>query len=179
MIKPEQKSKFDEICLTYRQSRRGLLEYQDVCQGFAKDLVYGMIDYFDWPHNQEITYIPLGEDVDPNNRFYAISAAMQMDDDSFWHFGLELTVQEPGGSYPLPFLMSFFIKKVGPHFIVKLGPEGKEIKIHEQRRGELTPFFDAVFVQVMTFFTRDYQDAVTKGLENPGFIVLPPEADLK
>jgi hypothetical protein len=31
----------------------------------------------------------------------------------------------------------------------------------------------------MTFFTRDYQDAVTKGLENPGFIVLPPEADLK
>lgn len=173
----EAKSKYDEICFTYRKSRKMSLEYENLCQVFARDLVDGMIEYFEWPQDQEITYIPLGEELDPNNRFYALSGAMQMDDESFWHFGLELTVQEPGGSYPLPFLMSFFIKKIGPHFIVKLGPKGKEIRIHEERRGDLAPFYDAVFVQIMNFFTRQYQDAVTKGLKEPGFIMLSPTPD--
>ncbi|MGB4868915.1 MAG: hypothetical protein WBP47_02665, partial [Candidatus Promineifilaceae bacterium] len=118
----EAKTKYDEICLTYRKSRKMFLDYENLCQAFARDLVDGMIEYFEWPQNQEITYIPLGEELDPNNRFYALAGAMQMDNESFWHFGLELSVEEPCGSYPLPFLMSFFIKKVGPHFIVKLGP---------------------------------------------------------
>lgn len=73
--------------------------------------------------------------------------------------------------------MSFFIKKVGPHFIVKLGPNGKEIRIHEERRGDLTPFYDAVFVQILNFFARQYQDAVTNGLKEVGFIMLSPKAE--
>lgn len=167
-------SKYDELCQTYRQSRKLFLDYQRECQIFARDLVDGMIEYFEWPQNQEITYIPLGEELDPNNRFYALSGAMRMDEESFWHFGLELYVQEPSGSYPLPFLLSFFIKKVGTHFVVKLGPHGKEIRIHEERRGELGPFYDAVFVQIMNFFVQRYQEAITIGLKEPGFIMLTP-----
>ncbi len=178
MAATHKKTKYDEICKTYRQSRKAFREYQEDCQNFARDLVDGMVEYFEWPHSQEITYIPLGEEIDPTNRFYAISAAMQMDDDSFWHFGLELAVEEPGGAYPLPFVMSFFIKKVGALFIVKLGPQGKEIKIHEDRRRELDPFYDAVFVQIMSFFTHKYQDAVTKGLSEPDFIMLSPKTTL-
>jgi hypothetical protein len=172
-------TKYDEICQVYRKSRKGFLDYESECQAFARDLVYGMIEYFEWPQDQEVTYIPLGEELDPNNRFYALSGAMRMDDDSFWHFGVELTVQEPGGAYPLPFLMSFFIKKIGPHFIVKLGSQGKEIRIHEDRRGDLAPFYDAVFVQIMNFFTHKYQDAVTKGLKEVGFIMLSPQFNTK
>lgn len=177
MKKPNDYSKYEELCQTYRTSRKAFLAYQDDCQLFARDIVDGMIEYFDWPTSQEITYIPLGEEIDPNNRFYAISAAMQMDDESFWHFGLELTVEEPSGAYPLPFLMSFFIKKLGNIFIVKLGLNGKEFRIPEERRGELTPFYDIVFKHVTHFFTHKYQDAVTKGLNEPDFIMLSPKAD--
>lgn len=166
-------SKFDEICRAYSKARRAFREYEETCREFARDLVYGMIDYFEWPTDQEITYIPLGEEFNLNDRFYALAGVMRMDDESFWHFGVELTVHDLGGSHPVPFLMSFFIKKVGPHFIVKLGPKGKEIRIHEDRRGELMPFYDAVFMQIVEFFSKKYQDAVTRQQQELDFITMP------
>ena len=76
MAMTKKKSKYDELCQTYRNSRKAFLTYQDDCQAFARDVVDGINEYFEWPTSQDITYIPLGEEVDPNNRFYAISAAM-------------------------------------------------------------------------------------------------------
>ncbi|MCP4427781.1 MAG: hypothetical protein GY803_25125 [Chloroflexi bacterium] len=173
-------SKFEEVCQTYQKSRLQFRDYENTCRDFARSLVDGIIDHFEWPHSQEITYIPLGEEINPNDRFYALAGAMRMDDESFWHFGVELTAEEPGGSNPLPFLMSFFIKKAGPHFIVKLGQQGKEIRIHEDKQGkqdELTPFYDVVFRQILHFFTKEYQNAVTRQKMEPGFIMLTGEIE--
>jgi len=172
-------SKFEEICQIYYKARRNFLEYEETCRSFARELVYDMIDYFEWPRHQEITFIQLGEEINPSNRFYALAGAMRMDDESFWHFGVELTVEEPTGSYPQPFLLSFFVKKVGQHFIVKLGPKGSEIKIHQDRRGELKPFYDAVFVQIAEFFVKDYGDAISRSERKPGFVVLSNDPDEK
>jgi hypothetical protein len=176
MAVPKNNTKYDELCETYRNARKIFLSYQKDCQVFAREVVDGMIEYFEWPTTQEITYIPLGEDIDPNNRFYAISAVMQMDDESYWHFGLELTIEEPSGAYPLPFLMSFFIKKTGNVFVVKLGPNGKDFQIPEERRGQLAPFYDIVYKHIVHFLTHKYQDAITKGLTEPDFIMLSPKA---
>ena len=169
-------SKFEEICTAYREARHQFRSYEEMCRNFARDLIYGMIDYFEWPQSQEITYIPLGEELNPNNRFYALSGAMRMDDESFWHFGVELTAHEPGGSNPVSFLLSFFIKKTGSHFIVKMGPQGREIKIHEDRQKELAPFFDAVQQQIMQFFKKHYVKAITKQETEPGFVNLSPKS---
>ena len=169
-------SKFDEICLAYREARKEFRLYEETCRDFARELVYGMVEYFEWPQSQEITYIPLGEEINANNRFYALGGAMRMDDESFWYFGVELTAHEPGGSYPVTFLLSFFIKKTGPHFVVKMGPKGREIKIHEDRQGELAPFFDAVQQQIMQFFRKNYVHAITKQEAEPGFVNLSPKS---
>lgn len=167
-------SKFEEICQAYGQARRTFSNYEDTCRDFARDLVFGMIDYFEWPQEQEITYIPLGEELDPNNKFYALAGAMQMDDDSFWHFGVELAIHAPGGSYQKSFVISFFIKKVGQYFIVKLGPNGREIKIPESQKDNLQPFYEAVFLQIKNFFARDYIKALTGQETEFGFITLLP-----
>ena len=98
---------------------------------------------------------------------------MRLDDHAFWHFGVELTIRESAGSgHPAQFLMSFFIKKVGTHFIVKLGGNGREIKISENRKGQLDPFYDAVFVQIVDFFKKGYIDAVTNQDKELAFITL-------
>jgi len=171
-------SKFEEICATYSKSRRAFLAYEKDCQDFARDLIYGMIEYFEWPHNQEISYIPLGEDLDPNNKFYALAGAMRMNEESFWHFGVELTAYDGGFSNPVSFVMSFFIKKVGAYFIVKLGPQGREIKIHENQRETLDPFFEAVFLQIVEFFTKRYHQALSRREQDLlSFIMLSPSAD--
>ncbi len=170
-------SKFEEVCEVYRKSRRAFLAYERECQQFARDLVYGMIEYFEWPQNQEISYIPLGEELDPNNKFYALAGAMRMNEESFWHFGVELTAYEGGFSNPAPFVMSFFIKKVGSNFIVKLGPQGREIKIPESQRNALEPFFDAVFLQMVEFFKKRYPQALAgQEQDQLSFIMLSPSA---
>lgn len=168
-------SKYDEICQAYSKSRRTFRNYEETCRNFARDLVAGLVDYLDWPRENEISYIPLGdeEEFDPNNRFYALAGAMNIDDQSFWHFGVELTVHEPNtGAHPISFIISFFIKKVGPYFIVKLGPKGKEIKIPESKQHELEPFYDAVFGQILDFFNRKYYQAVAREEKHFGFITL-------
>lgn len=166
-------SKFDELCRAYVQSKRAFTEYQNACRNFARDLITGMVQYFDWPQNQEITYIPLGEEISPSNRFYALAGAMRMDDQSFWHFGVELTIYEYSGANPVKFVLSFFVKKVGTHFIVKLGPNGKEIRIHEAEIDKLEPLYDAVFAQVKEFFSRRYFQIINSNEpREPGFIAL-------
>jgi len=170
-------SKYDEICQVYQKARRSFLDYEETCRSFAREIVEGMIEYFEWPRDQEITFIQLGEEINPSNRFYALAGAMRMDDESFWHFGVELRVEEMSGAHAQPFLMSFFIKKVGPHFIVKLGPTGEEIRIHEGRRGELAPFYDAVYVKIAEFFVKEYQDAISRSERKPGFIMLSAKAE--
>ena len=166
-------SKYEEICAAYSKSRRLFSNYEKVCQDFARNLVFGMIEYFEWPRDQEVTYLSLGEEIDPTDRFYALAGAMRMDDQSFWHFGVELEVHEARtGANPVSFVMSFFVKKVGPYFVVKLGPKGKEIKIHEEQEQSLEPLYDAVFAQITDFFARRYFQAITQQETELGFITL-------
>ncbi len=166
-------SKYKEIIQAYSQARKTFREYEDTCRNFARDLVMGMIEYFEWPQEKEITYIPLGEELDPNNKFYALAGAMRMDQHSFWHFGVELTVSEPSGAYPLSLVMSFFIKKVGPYFLVKLGPDGQEIKIPADKPvAELAPFYDAIAVRIKKFFAKEYVRVATRQEQQFGFITV-------
>ncbi len=166
-------SKYEEIIVSYSNARKAFYAYEDTCRNFARDLIMGMIEYFEWPQDREITYIPLGEELDPNNKFYALAGAMRMDQQSFWHFGVELTVSEPSGAYPLSLVMSFFIKKVGPYFIVKLGPDGQEVKIPENKPvSELGPFYEAIANHIKKFFTKDYVQAAAKHERQFGFITL-------
>ena len=165
-------SKYEELMQSYSFARHSFREYEETCRNFARNLIFGMVEYFEWPQEREITYIPLGEELDPNNKFYALAGAMRMDAESFWHFGVELNLMEASGAYPISLVLSFFIKKVGSNFIVKLGPKGREIKIPEDKQRELQPFYDAVFRQIKEFLTKRYVQAIT-GQENEyGFITI-------
>ncbi len=165
-------SKYDELTNLYRQTRLTFQQYEDECGAFARELVNGLLEYMEWPRDQEITYLAVGQEIDATNKFYALASAMQMDSESFWHFGVELRIQEASGAYPLSLILSFFIKKMDTFFIVKFGPQGREIKIPDSKRGQLEPFFEAVFVQVKEFFTKRYVQAITGNEKEFGFITL-------
>ena len=165
-------SRYKELVQSYSHARKGFRDYEETCRNFARDLIFGMVEYFEWPQDREITYIPLGEDLDPNNKFYALAGAMRMDAQSFWHFGVELNLMEASGAYPLSLVLSFFIKKAGPNYIVKLGPQGREIKIPEDKQGELEPFYEAVFRQIKEFLAKRYIQAITSKERDYCFITL-------
>lgn len=163
-------SKYDEIAKLYHDSRVNFRRYEDECSAFSRELISGLLKYMEWPRDQEVTYLAVGEEIDPDNKFYALAGAFQMDNQSFWHFGVELRLQEASGAYPLSLVLSFFIKKVGPHFIVKLGSTGREVKIPESKRNELEPFYEVVFKQIKEFFHKHYIQAVTGNENHFGFI---------
>ena len=165
-------TKYENIAKLYHDSRLKFRQYEEECPTFSRELVTGLLKYMDWPREQEINYLAVGEEIDPNNKFYALAGAMEMDTESFWHFGVELRVQEASGAYPLSLVLSFFIKKVGTEFIVKLGPKGREIKIPESKRGHLEPFYDVVYRQIMEFFTKHYVQAITGNETQFGFITI-------
>jgi len=165
-------TKYNELAHIYRDSRQSFRKYEETCATFARELVDGFLDYMGWPRNQEINYLAVGEEIDADNKFFALSGAMQMDVESFWRFGVELRIQETSGSHPISLVLHFFIKKVGPHFIVKLGAKGREIKIPESKRGELKPFYDAVYGQIKEFFAKQYIQAITGNEKEFGFITI-------
>jgi hypothetical protein len=165
-------SKYEELAQSYSRARKSFRDYEEVCRNFARNLIFGMIEYFDWPGDREITYIPIGEEFDSNDKFYALAGAMRMDAQSFWHFGVELNLMEASGAYPLSLVLSFFIKKAGANFIVKLGPNGREIKIPEDKQGELAPLYDVVFRQITDFLAKRYIQAITSQEKEYGFITI-------
>ena len=145
-------SKYEDIVQVYSSARKDFLDNKIACSGFARELVADMIDYFEWPQDREVTYIPLDEDLDPNNKFYAIAGAMRLDDDAFWHFGLALNLAEISGINPLSLVFSFFIKQSGTNFKVRMGIGGRELTIPASKRGDaLAPFYDLVFNEIDAF----------------------------
>jgi hypothetical protein len=163
-------TKFDEISLAYREARKTYRVYQEDCANFARELVAGMLEYMDWPTDQEVTYIAIGEELDPNNRFYALTGAMKMDEHSFWQFGVELKLKEGSGSYPISLVLSFFIKKMGNVYVVKMGANGRELKIPAEKQTELMPFYEAIVLQIKEFFAKKYVLAVSGEQRDFGFI---------
>ena len=115
-------SRYEEIVKTYSRARKDFLNNKVACGDFARELVAGMVEYFDWPQDREITYIPLDEELDPNNKFYALAGAMRLDEQAFWHFGLALNLAEISGINPLSLVFSFYIKQSEAEFYGAFGP---------------------------------------------------------
>ncbi len=114
-----------------------------------------MVEYFDWPQDREITYIPLDEELDPNNKFYALAGAMRLDEHAFWHFGLALNLAERSGINPLSLVFSFYIKQSDTDFLVRLGQGGQVYKIPVGKRGnDLAPFYDRVYNEIDQFLQK-------------------------
>jgi hypothetical protein len=163
-------TKYEDLAKLYHQSRLSFNQYEEECATFARDLVTGFLDYVGWPREQEINFLAVGEEIDPTNKFFGLAGAMEMDTESFWHFGVELRLQEASGTYPLSLVLTFFIKKIEGDFVVKLGPKGREIKIPESKRNQLDPFYDIVYRQINEFLTKHYVQAITGNQTQFGFI---------
>jgi hypothetical protein len=149
-------SKFEELCRAYAVSRKNYFDYRDACLNFAKDLVWGMVDYFKCPREQ-VKFIPLKEDIKPNT-IYGLLGAMHLDDDTFWHLGFGLTLYVSPNIFPQETaLLRFLVKKVDDCFVVKLGIGGDEFRIHKDQLDELTTFYDYVFEQIEESYEKELQ----------------------
>lgn len=149
-------SKFKELCDAYTLSRKKYFDYWDACAIFATNLVNGVVDYFECPREQ-ISFIPLKETPKPNTT-YTLRGAMHLDEDTFWHLGVGLTLYTAPNIFPHErTILPFLIKKVDDNFIVKLGPEGKEFRDSTDKSDRFKEFFDFIFIKIKERYEKGLQ----------------------
>ena len=137
-------SKFDELCKSYSDARKYYFDYQESCFQFAGKLVKILVDYIEIPKEQ-IDFVPLKEDIKPNTK-YSIPGSMHLDDDSYWHLGIKITVYEKKNICPhQPLLVRILIKKKDSSYIVKLGIDGEPIIIRPDIDDDFNIFSESLY----------------------------------
>jgi len=114
-------SKFNEICESFKISRKQYFDYRDECWKFANQLINGFREYAKIP-NEQFTFVPLDKEINSDS-LYSLMAVMVLQDDTYWHFGFQITLYEAPNIYPYqPILFKITLKKSNGKFIVKVGP---------------------------------------------------------
>ena len=85
-------TKFDELCAAFAESRSKFFKYRDECLGLATKLISGLVQYLEIPRDC-VSFVPLDKEPEPDRQYHIIGA-MHLDDDTFWHVGVQLRIYE-------------------------------------------------------------------------------------
>lgn len=148
-------TRFEELCASYATARKNFFGYREACWGIASTLVKGMIEYFQCPEDV-VTLVPLNEEVTPGR--YTIPGAMHFADDSFWHLGVKFRIYQAPNTHPQEeFLIDFHIKKLNDFFLVKMGPDSAEFKVHADRKEEFEEIYAWLYKRLKEYHAEGYQ----------------------
>jgi len=149
-------SKFDELCQVYAGSRKAYTDYRDTCFAFAQSLVEALIGYLEIPEGQ-IGFVPVNREPDPA-ALYTLPGAMHLDEDTFWHFGVVITLADPsGGCPPQAVLLKLQLKQHEDAFGVRLGQDDEDFWVRPGYPQEMAAFMDHVFTAVKGSYERGLQ----------------------
>lgn len=123
-------SKFEELCEGLRRVKREFQAYQDDCTAFLVNWYMGLKQYMGAPEGYISYYATLGPYA--GKKVMGLSSALQLGDDTYWHFGLAFDLFEEQGAFPTELvLFEILIKKADDKYEMKFldGPSylfGKE-----------------------------------------------------
>ncbi|MBZ0193307.1 MAG: hypothetical protein K8F34_16685, partial [Candidatus Kuenenia stuttgartiensis] len=125
-------TKFEELCNSYRLSRKKYFDYKNECVNFAEKLVNGMIDHFECPKEQIKYFSPKDQVIPDNDSFQSLRGVMTLEDDTFWHFRIGLTLYESHEIITPREIVTIHIllKKINERFIVKINTFEEKFEIN-------------------------------------------------
>ena len=141
-------TKYEEICRAHKNTIKKNAHYRKKCEEFAVDLIFGLINYLGCS-NKEVELFPLKEEL-KEGQIYKIQKAMNLEDDTFWHFGVRINLYNVG-SISLPIM----IKGSNEHFIVRLEGIDEKYGIDKNNSEELKAFYDFIFKLIMDDYEKE------------------------
>lgn len=141
-------SKYKDLCEIYTDSRLKFSQRQNDCQQFLEKLVQGLIDAFDIPKDKIRLFPVIGNPDKSVN--YSIKEAMRLNQDKFWHIGLEVTlVCNTCATDPVqPIMINLGVIKEGGFFLLKTDPGEEPFKVSEKSSEKLKNFYDELFERI-------------------------------
>jgi hypothetical protein len=145
-------TRFEELCESYANARKGFFDYENECMEFGTKMVEGLREYLECPPEQ-VNYYPPDKESDPNVT-YNIHGATILGEDGFWNVGIGIGIYEAPNVRPQENVRStLLIKKNDSHFVVKYGKESKEeFRIYEDKEKDLKEFYDHIFEEIKELY---------------------------
>ncbi|MFA6583629.1 MAG: hypothetical protein WCS77_04960 [Elusimicrobiaceae bacterium] len=149
-------SKFNQLCKAYATARKSFFDYRDECFEFTSWLLEGLVSYLDCPVEQ-IGYFPLKGDFQPGHT-YTLMGAMDLEDDTYWHFGMGITLYEQKKKFPHEtVLFEFMIKKADGKFTVKMDAEGTEFHIAKDDPASAHKLYEKIYEEIRESYSSGLQ----------------------
>ncbi len=139
-------SRFQEVKKAFSAAQKQYDGYYSQCAYFASAFSRALIERFEWPRELVAWQRP---GIGPVAH---VEDALVLEEDTFWHLGLRLKLQEgvaPGDDLRL----ALRFKKAGDHYLLELFP-GVEFEVREPTAEGFRPALDALFEEITTHFDR-------------------------
>ena len=164
-------SKFEELCEFFNTSVDHYIKYRDDCHDFSASFFNDLKEYLDIPPDSLKIYPP-GDEIDFTHG-YNLLDAMILEDDTFWHFriGITLAISSKPPSFPSrTFLINVLVKKTDEYFEVRLGDAGgPEFKM--TLKPDFTPAYDLIYGKLKEYLENGLERFLKQDMATIGFKV--------
>lgn len=165
-------TKFDELCAAYKTSRETYFAYRNDGFKFAMELMSRYKEFLG-VQSEYFRFVPADETPKPDTT-YTIPGAIHLNDDTYWHLGLLLTLFTAPSEYPQqPVLIVFRFKQIsGKKYQLKISEEdtGHEITCGDE--SQFNMFFEFLQAQIVVHFENGLQEFLEQSapLRTIGFV---------
>ena len=138
-----EQTKFHDLCMAYGNAQKDFGNFQQDCHLIAIELVNSLKEYFQIPESQFSLY-----KINNENEFEivppALINALTLKADSFWQFGIGLTVCIAPETLPQELILIHLLlrKDLDNKYFVKYANENKEFEVSKGNKESFNPFFD-------------------------------------
>ncbi len=139
-------SRFHEVKKAFSAAQKKYDGYYSQCAYFASAFSRALIERFEWPR-ELVTWERPGAGPVAH-----VERALLLEDDTFWHLGLRLKLQE-GTSPGDDLRIALRFKKTGDHYLLELFP-GVEFEVREPTAEGFRPALDTLFEEIAMHYDR-------------------------
>ena len=147
-------SRFTELCEAFQRAQSEFTNFQNDCQNLAEEMIQKFLEYFEIPDSQFSLF-----SINENNDFLpaegGVESALTLRDDSFWEFGIGLTVCCAPEKLPKELILIHIMirKDLNGNYFLRYANEEQERKIDKNPECfDFVPFFDFLHKTIITTY---------------------------
>jgi hypothetical protein len=147
-------SRFTELCEAFQRAQSEFQNFQNDCHHFSEEMVKNLKEYFEIPDSQ-LSLFSINEHNDFESAEGGMETALTLREDSFWEFGIGLTVCCAPEKLPKELILIHIMvrKDLEGNYFLRYANEEQERKIEKKsERFDFIPFFNFLHKTIITTY---------------------------
>lgn len=151
------RSKFEDLCMTFNGANQEFSKLRHDCLGFANEIWNNIIQYYEVPDSQ-ISLYRISDDEEFELVRPSIINALNLREDSYWEFGIGLSLCSTPGSLPEDLiLIQFLIRRDRENkYFIKTNVLKTERQIERNKYFDFTTYFDELYKAIKDKYDEEF-----------------------